>query len=673
MELVYLWYLENDEKLGKEFNFGSKYICSYKEKKLIFHLNNEYIEDFYAKNVVISSIIGQNASGKSQLLKIIWNGENINHNRFDKFFAIIEIDNELNFVGATINNKQILSLDGKSNYLELDLNKKEFDIELINKKDSIKPIDNLTTYLYTNEMISLESISNNIQIANNQIFFSSYNQNKKIIESFAKKHLENTWLNTIDSYLNILNSDLESYEQSIELGNDWISKIRARYRELNINENMNNFEYNIKKNILTFGKFDLLRHSYNYEKILAIISDDSINWFKNFQKPSHFVISFLPENDLHNNLKKYLSNYPQIINIYTKREEYDFKYKIFIVYTLNWYLDILFDYNLPEDIQGIYLNALNIFEKDNLNENTVSNFFNYMAKEYHYFENKQPTYFSTAKNYFENLKKLLNNINSFNLDNSKNSIFLDLNKDNQKTINDFIHNYTNIVNEINISILAFQMLPIQSSGYYQIFSFVAQLYYDLKYLCKDKNNIILLLDEIEVFLHPDWQRQFIELLINFLSKNFDNKKFHVIIASHSPFILSDMIKSRTIPIHENIEALKQTFGTNIHTLLSDSFFLGENLMGSFSSKKIEKSFEKCKNILQENKEFSAISNKNFCEKDIEELYKIANLIGVDYLRYSLLNNLKLIEEKLNIQQDDNIEKEKVLQKLRQNPDWLNEL
>jgi predicted ATPase len=102
--------------------------------------------------------------------------------------------------------------------------------------------------------------------------------------------------------------------------------------------------------------------------------------------------------------------------------------------------------------------------------------------------------------------------------------------------------------------------------------------------------IYLLLDEAELGFHPSWQRKFISSLTTFLSKLTDTK-IQVILTSHSPFVLSDLPKNNIIFLQKSVtgftEVLKsdtksETFAANIHELFSDSFFMGEGLIGEFA-------------------------------------------------------------------------------------------
>lgn len=105
----------------------------------------------------------------------------------------------------------------------------------------------------------------------------------------------------------------------------------------------------------------------------------------------------------------------------------------------------------------------------------------------------------------------------------------------------------------------------------------------------------ILLDEIELYYHPDWQRKFINNLTQYIGainpQNIkDIKAINITFLTHSPFILSDIPKynilyldSKGMPIvNNNI----RTFGANIHDLLKDSFFLNDGAVGEYAKNTI---------------------------------------------------------------------------------------
>ena len=111
-----------------------------------------------------------------------------------------------------------------------------------------------------------------------------------------------------------------------------------------------------------------------------------------------------------------------------------------------------------------------------------------------------------------------------------------------------------------------------------------------------KDNLILCFDEPEISLHPMWQKEYLNRFINFI-KTLD-KNIHLVFTSHSPFLLSDLPKQNVIFLEKDektgkcanaTEKMKDfnTFGANIHTLLSHGFFMKDGLMGEFAKSKID--------------------------------------------------------------------------------------
>jgi len=175
-------------------------------------------------------------------------------------------------------------------------------------------------------------------------------------------------------------------------------------------------------------------------------------------------------------------------------------------------------------------------------------------------------------------------------------------------------------------------------------------------------NPIFLLDEPDNSLHPNWQKA----LINEIYLLFKNRKtnIHLILTSHSPFILSDLPKENVIFLEQykqdddevqnssqqvgnckNVTNSKelQTFGQNIHTLLSDSFFMKDGLMGDFAKSKIEKikkCYDKVKPLKKDDDKTSFIQKYKNKKINFKQTQKI---IGEPYLKVAVQNWLDEIE------------------------------
>nr|WP_286675190.1 AAA family ATPase [Clostridium sp. CMCC3677] len=106
-------------------------------------------------------------------------------------------------------------------------------------------------------------------------------------------------------------------------------------------------------------------------------------------------------------------------------------------------------------------------------------------------------------------------------------------------------------------------------------------------------NIILILDEPDVHMHPEWSRRLFTDILDFLEKQFRDSKFQIIFATHSPFMLSDIPKEDILYLSKDDNgelyvdnAVINTFGSNIHMLLKHSFFM-DSTIGEFANKRIK--------------------------------------------------------------------------------------
>ena len=171
------------------------------------------------------------------------------------------------------------------------------------------------------------------------------------------------------------------------------------------------------------------------------------------------------------------------------------------------------------------------------------------------------------------------------------------------------------------------------------------------YLANRNENIIFFFDEIDIGLHPEWQKKIFKYIIDILLE-FPKKNFHLILSSHSPFLLSDIPKENILFINGNLKQ-KQTFGANIHTLLSDSFFMEDGLMGEFAKGKINEIKEFYEKAKLEKK---TDENVEFYNKHKEKFWQIQSIIGEPFLQTVIKNYLDELELLFS---DDNtlIEKE----------------
>lgn len=152
-----------------------------------------------------------------------------------------------------------------------------------------------------------------------------------------------------------------------------------------------------------------------------------------------------------------------------------------------------------------------------------------------------------------------------------------------------------------------------SSGMLQKLNTVGALMYHLRNLNDiiqgniQYKNINVIFEEVELYFHPEYQREFVNYVLEMIHRsslgNIDS--INICFVTHSPFILSDMLRNNTLYLNNgySVNFDDETFGANLYDLMVNSFFLKDNAMGQFASKKIE-------NIISRyNVEETSISNE----------------------------------------------------------------
>ncbi|EEM02198.1 hypothetical protein COE80_25685 [Bacillus pseudomycoides] len=185
-----------------------------------------------------------------------------------------------------------------------------------------------------------------------------------------------------------------------------------------------------------------------------------------------------------------------------------------------------------------------------------------------------------------------------------------------------------------------------SSGEKALLNIYSRFYYASKrqeLLSHPEDDLIILIDEGEVYLHPHWQGNLLNSLIEFLPSVFKNKKelrqrnIQIILTSNSPFLVSDLPSTNIIflrkeqtytTVIEDLDETHRTFAANIHSLLAHSFFMEDGVTGAFAKRKINEIIH----LLIKEDIVTIFENEEKIEKTI-------NLIGEPIIRNKLLQML----------------------------------
>ncbi|MEE1133002.1 MAG: AAA family ATPase [Caryophanon sp.] len=223
---------------------------------------------------------------------------------------------------------------------------------------------------------------------------------------------------------------------------------------------------------------------------------------------------------------------------------------------------------------------------------------------------------------------------------------LKISKENNEIARKFFNNYMGL--RRNNKPLTFEWHGL-SAGETQLLNLFTGLSQAIKDIEKDQ--ILILLDEVEISLHPMLQKQFMRMLMEILNKTAEkyDTKIQVILTTHSPFVLSELPlhslillekdHEQKVQVKNELENLTTTLGANIHELFSHSFFLTGGLIGEYAKERIN---EVANNLL------GIESNLNK-----EDIRKFINQVGEPIIKSRLV---ELFEQKYALTKGEEMEK-----------------
>ena len=540
MELVYLWVENYKNIIGQGFNFSPRFRCEYDEEKneLTIDENKDYVSIF-PDNINVTAIVGENGSGKSNLLDLILDSDGWNKTNRKSFFICFNSDT---LVIYSLN----IDINIKCNrkYLEEKIQRTENDSRVI------------------------KGISLNI--------------------SFL----------TLSPFIHNIN---KIYSNSIDF------------------QSIYNYVERVENKLFNFEKFFLSL----IPEIPEILDNDYVKTFFNIKiKPKYLVFR----------INKYIET------IYVNELNY-----------------ILENSNKKNETDKTYLHTISLTESGTL-EKIFELFYKIEEKKVE-IENKLNELGNFQKN-----RRILNihNNRAFNIVNTAND-----NKENRN--NEEKEKLKKEILEIGEMEFYFAEEDLSENIFHFSTGELVLLFYikKLQDINKKEDNLILLIDECELFLHPEWQKKFIYLLSDLFKHN--NYKRQIILSSHSSFILSDLPKENIIFLEKGKQVYpfddgKQTFGANIHTLLSHGFFMKNGLMGEFAKDKIDTAIKYLNQKVLTNDEL------DYCEN-------IISIIGEPIIKRELQRMLKNKMELSNKTEIDKIREkvDKLTQELEQSTKRLEEL
>lgn len=198
-----------------------------------------------------------------------------------------------------------------------------------------------------------------------------------------------------------------------------------------------------------------------------------------------------------------------------------------------------------------------------------------------------------------------------------------------------------------------------SSGQYSLLNLFGRFYdvliqieYDMNFIFESKPmknlmSYLLLIDEGDLYFHPQWQKDWLYHFIKLLELIFEGR-VQIILTTHSPLVLSDFPNGNVVfltddnaHLESDLDGSARTFGANINDLLTNSFFINDGLIGKFAKTKINVF---TKQLLE--------SSPDSIYRDKEYYKEFIDLIGEPLIKNKLL---QIYTEKIKLSSSDYIE------------------
>lgn len=615
IKIHYIWFKDYGCFHDQEFNFSTKYKFNYNsDNKTIKAVenNSEYIDNFFGNNIDLTAVVGQNGTGKTTLLRFIQglrNGDIIDA----EYVIVCESDQKLCAVRYYYKESQItceqLQIEGCENiedHAVLKYIKQPYKRQRFLFSEDIR-------FVYMTEMFNMEQYGSSIAGCDDLSFASVlYKQTE---EGDEEKHVNNPVLRYIhritDWQIAFLSNGPEYVEQFMINFPSHLA-VRLSYDQNAFADLYARIKYGSEKTAVSFQNDKLKTEARNYlSRFLKIRESDGSNSLKDAYATAIFM--------------NIISSIQYVLDVTKDNEKilFDMIEQINTSYAWDTVYGLLIA--IKENNQ-IYI--------DMLNNKTVK-----VDKEIDYIPVDAGEYIE----FMDYLKDLfVENRSGYKWSPLFSMIWIPTDNKMEK-VRTFFNKYKKCVRIVDFLSFSWGL----SSGENLLLNQFGKFMHILKkddssgkyYLPEDINsdapakNAVILLDEAEVAFHPEWQRIYLAAFLKFFKKNISEQGAHIqiLLATHSPIILSDIPKQNTIFLKKDknnkITAYndnKETFAANIFSLYQNAFFLNESGIGQFAENKLCELIEKIHRLPESQGRYKSLR---------DEIIREIKCIGDPYIRH----------------------------------------
>ncbi|HEY5556631.1 AAA family ATPase, partial [Acetobacterium sp.] len=599
MELIYIWINQTKNKIINDCGvcFNKAYDINFDKNSHVLNIKKDHENIGLLTDEIItgvSAIVGNNGSGKTTILDYIFNlslmqakkptsgNERIRSEKETiQIFVNNSVESEKIYVYHNLTSKIKLELE---NLCEDDIT--ECDINLLNHEDYIKT--------YFNDLHPNST---------SRIFLTNSGQKSNFTHEFGDGKEHNASLNpkTIENLSYIFYSSKTQMEFGYNVNNlfDNFQKFVIRSRSTETFQSLLDIRY--FNNLAKKNKDSLAKKIKSINLSVTSILNNSKEYLTGFSQKALGADKEW-ESDMKKEIEKFITYSPQDEWGFIKSNQIEDMLKKFRLINNNFeksniistlLINLLFELRccgvisdgeidlLKKKNQIKELKKVINFNILNYNDEYLKSYYKKAMKEIEEFEDVLSATSCIGDN-LGIIKLPCDSHTGLNEDGSEKSWI---------KVYEYIEKYTNsgsffVLKYLNVDI------EDMSSGERAILNFFSWLnmipFFDLIKGLKNgviNRNVIILIDEIDLYCHPEWQRRFINVFLKELKEEFAEKEVQIIFTTHSPIILSDIPNDNVIYLKSGKIAneKRETFAQNIYTLYNDAFFL-EDTMGERSKK-----------------------------------------------------------------------------------------
>ncbi|SFC52193.1 AAA family ATPase [Ruminococcus albus] len=654
IKIHYIWFKDYRGFINQGINLSSKYDFKYYPDDgeygsvTIKNNSSDYIEDFFGKNIDVTAIVGQNGIGKTSLLRFFLSLKTPDKLRIE--CAIIFEINAIFYITIKIKGKEKITF-------EITKNKISSSNKLIlgDAHTNSFAFKNHIRYIYLTEMFNMNQYTAS-EFGEDDLSFASvlYNQTTNGNE---EKHVDNP----VTRYIHRIN--------------EWQLAFLSNGREF-----VEQFKIGFPPYLNIVPSYDENAFNDFYIKALSAGNNISPDKKENLKKDAtELCNTFLKKDDTNVRLIENKCATAIFMNIFSSLKGNGFD-EAFIIYhkimTEIFNSDEFKNATCAWETVGILLrmiknNDLSVKKNGEKDATPLKNSID--AESYIAF-----------MDYFQSIISD-KNTGIIVIHNKKIKLYLkpftiQIPTENTEQIYEFFEKYIQCISTVDFLSFSWGL----SSGETLLLNQFGKLMHILKkdplgnyYLPEDNSspkpaqNAVIMLDEAEVAFHPEWQRLYFEQFLNFVKKNISRSGTHVqiIIATHSPIMLSDIPRQNTLLLKKDNktgeiipEKGNETFAANIFSLYQNSFFIDDTGIGAFAKNRLE---DIVKAIHKNNQKKTKVYDTELMECSNKELMKYIESVGDVYLRAKLKQEFFMYRD-MDKKTKEDIKVNQMRAKLREN-------